>query len=213
MKCSEKYHVPYVITEHLPYMILADEFGKEGADAWQLPYLKEAYKKASMVIPVSEELVDDIACFIGKDYKWKFISNTIDIDFFAYRKRDSWKGRPFVLCCVADFVVRKGYDVMLATIKDFISKYGVEVKIVIAGNNTDSKRNERTIWGMEASVVYERRTGTENIIDNGAGNVNKILGSLKMYKNENITAKIEEKVLINRQNYNVWFEAAASSTG
>ena len=106
MKCSEKYHVPYVITEHLPYMILAEEFGKEGADAWQLPYLKEAYKKASMVIPVSEELVDDIACFIGKDYKWKFISNTIDIDFFAYRKRDSWKGRPFVLCCVADFVVR-----------------------------------------------------------------------------------------------------------
>lgn len=78
------------------------------------------------------------------------------------------------------------------------------------GNVAYKKRNERTIWGMEASVVYERRTGTENIIDNGAGNVNKILGSLKMYKNENITAKIEEKVLINRQNYNVWFEAAAS---
>lgn len=78
------------------------------------------------------------------------------------------------------------------------------------GNVAYKKRNERTIWGMEASVVYERRTGTENIIDNGAGNVNKILGSLKMYKNENITAKIEEKVLINRHNYNVWFEAAAS---
>lgn len=152
MKCSEKYNVPYVITEHLPYMILAEEFGKEGADAWQLPYLKEAYKKASMVIPVSEELVDDIACFIGKDYKWKFISNTIDIDFFAYRKRDSWKGRPFVLCCVADFVVRKGYDVMLATIKDFVSRYGIEVKIVIAGNNTDSKGMKELVekYGLTA---------------------------------------------------------------
>ena len=62
MLISREYGIPYVITEHLPLMLLEDEFGKVPSSAWQIPLLQRAYECADMVIPVSEELVDDIAC-------------------------------------------------------------------------------------------------------------------------------------------------------
>lgn len=64
-------------------------------------------------------------------------------------------------------------------------------------------------WGVEGNVVYEKRIGVENIIDNGAGNENLILGSLAMYKNRNITAGIVGKILFNRRNGKIWFDAGA----
>lgn len=140
MLCGEKYGVPYVITEHLPYMILAEEIGEDTEKAWQLPYLREAYRRAAMVIPVSEELVGDIELFMGRDYRWKFVSNTIDVDFFAYRKREGWTDRPFTVCCVADFVPRKGYDAMFATLRKFIDGCRADVRGVVAGNDTTSTR-------------------------------------------------------------------------
>ena len=63
MKISRQYGVPYVITEHLPLMLLEEEFGKAPSSAWQIPLLRQAYEQADMVLPVSEELVDDIACY------------------------------------------------------------------------------------------------------------------------------------------------------
>ena len=63
MLISKAHGIPYVITEHLPLMLLEDEFGKAPSTAWQIPLLKQAYELADRVIPVSEELVDDIACY------------------------------------------------------------------------------------------------------------------------------------------------------
>lgn len=139
MKAAEKHGVPYVITEHLPYMILAEELGENIEKAWQVPYLREAYRRAAMVIPVSEELVGDIECFMGRDYRWKFVSNTIDVDFFSLMKREGWKNRPFTVCCVADFVPRKGYDTMFGAVKAFKDESKADVRIVVAGNGTKSE--------------------------------------------------------------------------
>ncbi len=77
------------------------------------------------------------------------------------------------------------------------------------GNVAYKKLHGAAEWGVEASAVYEKRTGTENIIDNGAGNVHEILGSLKMYENEKITAKIRGKAIFNGKNGRVWVELGA----
>lgn len=151
MLISRKYDIPYVITEHLPYAILDEEIGDRTKNSWIIEMMKEAYKAASMVIPVSEELVEDISSIVGKDYKWKFISNTIDIDFFSYKKRVKKAGDEYVVCCVADFVKRKGYEILLPTIKTFMERYNVKVKLIIAGKDTDSEDMKRLIYtyGME----------------------------------------------------------------
>ena len=138
MQISRKYHVPYVITEHLSRLVFEKEIGSAPSDAWQIPLLREAYEQADLVIPVSEELVDDIACYFGKDYRWQAVSNTIDVDFFRYRKREPHQGRPFRFCCLANFWPLKGYDVLLPAFRQ-LRDSGADVELYLAGRGTDSK--------------------------------------------------------------------------
>ena len=137
MKIGRKYGIPYVITEHLSKLVFEKEFGPAPVDTWQIPLLKEAYHEAKMVVPVSEELVESIACYFGKDYRWQAVSNTIDTDFFNYQLRPSRKGRPFRFCCLANFWPLKGYDVLIPAFQQ-LRQLGVDAELHIAGRGTDS---------------------------------------------------------------------------
>ena len=137
MRISEKYGVPYVITEHLSKLVFEKEFGPAPSDTWQIPLLKACYREANMVIPVSEELVDNISCYFGKDYQWQAISNTIDTDFFHYQPRSDRNGRAFRFCCLANFWPLKGYDVLIPAFQQ-LRKSGVNAELHIAGRGTDS---------------------------------------------------------------------------
>ena len=151
MQISRKYHVPYVITEHLSRLVFEKEFGPAPSDAWQIPLLREAYEQADLVIPVSEELVENIACYFGKDYRWQAVSNTIDVDFFQYRLRQSREGRPFRFCCLANFWPLKGYDVLLPAFRQ-LRENGAEVELHIAGRGTDSAACRKMLF--EGMVIH-----------------------------------------------------------
>lgn len=139
MQLSKAYGVPYVITEHLPLMILKDEFGNPPSTVWQIPLLKQAYEQAAMVVAVSEELVEEMACYFGKDYRWQYLSNMIDTDFFHYQSRPSRKDRPFRFCCVADNSYRKGYDVLIPAFEKLRCS-GANMELKIAGRGTDTAK-------------------------------------------------------------------------
>ena len=151
MQISRKYQVPYVITEHLSRLVFEKEFGPAPSDAWQIPLLREAYEQADLVIPVSEELVENIACYFGKDYRWQAVSNTIDVDFFQYRLRQSREGRPFRFCCLANFWPLKGYDVLLPAFRQ-LRENGAEVELHIAGRGTDSAACRKMLF--EGMVIH-----------------------------------------------------------
>ena len=138
MLISRKYGIPYVITEHLSKLVFEKEFGPAPSSAWQIALLKECYHDARMVVPVSEELVDNIACYFGKDYRWQAISNTIDVGFFHYQKRSPREGRAFRFCCMANFWPLKGYDVLLPAFRQ-LRDGGADVELHIAGRGTDSQ--------------------------------------------------------------------------
>jgi len=138
MQMSQAHGIPYVMTEHLPLMLLEEEFGPTPSKAWQIPLLKEAYHKASMVLPVSQELVDSTACYYGDDYRWQYLSNTIDTDYFTYQPRPSREGRPFRFCCLADNSYRKGYDVLIKAFQMLRGQHS-EAELHIAGRDTDTE--------------------------------------------------------------------------
>lgn len=138
MLISRKYKIPYVITEHLSQLVFEKEFGPAPSRAWQIPLLREAYENANLVIPVSEELVDNISCYFGKDYRWRPVSNTIDVDYFHYQPRRPLNGRPFRFCCLANFWPLKGYDVLLPAFRQ-LREAGLDVELHIAGRGTDSE--------------------------------------------------------------------------
>ena len=137
MQISRKYHIPYVITEHLSRLVFEKEFGPAPSSAWQIPLLREAYEKANLVIPVSEELVENIACYFGKDYRWQAVSNTIDTEFFHYQSRKPLSGRPFCFCCLANNWPMKGYDILIPAFRQ-LKELGKNVELHIAGRGTDS---------------------------------------------------------------------------
>ena len=157
MLIGEEYGIPYVITEHLPLMLLEQEFGKAPSDAWQIPLLKQAYERAACVIPVSEELVDDIACYYGKDYRWQYVSNTIDTGFFHYQRREPKEGRAFRFCCLADYYYRKGYDVLFEAMRQ-LQQSGVSIDLHIAGLFNDSRACRTAIenLGLKDVTCYGR---------------------------------------------------------
>jgi glycosyltransferase involved in cell wall biosynthesis len=137
MLLSKRYHIPYVITEHLSKLLFEEEFGPAPSDAWQIPMLRKAYNAASMVVPVSEELVSDIAAYFGNNYRWKSLSNIVDTQFFAYKSRPALSGRSFRFCCLANYWPLKGYDVLFAAIMR-LRQQGLNVELHIAGKDTDS---------------------------------------------------------------------------
>ena len=157
MLISKAHGIPYVITEHLPLMLLEDEFGKAPSNAWQISLLKSAYKNASIVLPVSEELVDDTACYYGKDYRWQYVSNTIDTGFFHYQRREPKEGRAFRFCCLADYYYRKGYDVLFEAMRQ-LQQSGVSIELHIAGLFTDSRACRTAIenLGLKDVTCYGR---------------------------------------------------------
>lgn len=157
MLISREYHIPYAITEHLPKMNLDREFGPEYGKAWQVGLLKEAYENADIVIPVSEELVEDIAPIFGKDYKWRYISNTIDTEYFHYRPRTALDGRPFRFCCLANFTYRKGYDILFEAFAMLHSEHP-QTELHIAGMDTD---------GAECRKMAGRHITDGSIVSHG----------------------------------------------
>lgn len=137
MQISRKYHVPFVVTEHLSRLVLEKELGPAPSSAWQVPLLQKVYHHADMVVPVSEELVQNISCYFGDSYRWQAISNTIDVDYFRYQARSPLTGRPFRFCCLANFWPLKGYDVLIPAFRR-LKDFGLDVELHIAGRGTDS---------------------------------------------------------------------------
>lgn len=154
MLISREYGIPYVITEHLPKLILEPELGPAPSTAWQVPLLKEAYHEAAQVITVSDELVAELADYFGHDFRHITIGNVVNTDFYAFRKRRLMDGRRFAFCCPAVFNHRKGYDVLFKAFA-LLAKVCPETELHIAGRGTDSKdcRKLMRFYGLKGNVT------------------------------------------------------------
>lgn len=144
MKISETTGIPYYITEHLPSELYVKDFGEGWTrHQWLRELMKRAYEGARSVIPVAEELVDDIAPFFGKSYRYHEISNIIDTDFYAFRQRKPQAGRPFRYCCLAIADIhRKGYDVLAEAWRGI-----TDAELHIAGSGTDGEQLRQLFEG------------------------------------------------------------------
>ena len=154
MIISKEYGIPYVITEHLPKLILEPELGPAPSTAWQVPLLKEAYHEAAQVITVSDELVAELADYFGHDFRHITIGNVVNTDFYAFKKRRLMDGRRFAFCCPAVFNHRKGYDVLFKAFA-LLAKVCPETELHIAGRGTDSKdcRKLMRFYGLKGNVT------------------------------------------------------------
>jgi len=146
--------IPFFISEHISSGLFERDFGRGWQKhRWLKESMKQAYEAAACVIPVSRELVDDLAPYFGKEYHFRPISNIVDTNFFTYRERSGWSkvnnewsvvGRPFCFCCLAIAnIYGKGYDVLA----DALQYLPADIELHIAGQGTDSKPMQELFAG------------------------------------------------------------------
>jgi len=117
--------IPYYVTEHLSSILYRRDFGPNWELCpWARPLIREAMESAQCVIPVADELVDDLRPFFGDKYRFRTVSNIVDVNFFARKKGivadgASDKNRPFRFVCLARADVKgKGFDVLADAMND-----------------------------------------------------------------------------------------------
>ena len=134
--------IPYFISEHLSSGLFERDFGKGWQKhVWLKEKMRQAYEAAACVMPVSRELVNDLAPFFGKSYRFQPVSNIVDTNFFYFRERT--QSPHFRFCCLAIADIHgKGYDVLADAFRQFESspfKGETErvLELHIAGQGTD----------------------------------------------------------------------------
>lgn len=161
-RISRRLGIPYFITEHLSSGLFERDFGKGWTQhAWLKSEMRDAYDNARCVVPVSRELVDDLAPFFGRNYRWEEVSNVVDTAFWRpafspappspegegqgggsqSRVGKVWKA---AVLAVAD-IRGKGYDV-LADALQALWEHGngeVSMELHIAGRGTDGQSMRR----------------------------------------------------------------------
>lgn len=148
---SENEGIPFYITEHLSSILYEKGFGKGWTkNLWAKDLLKDTFESAYCVVPVSEELVDDLAPLFGKEYKYKVISNIIDVNFFAFKEREKREGRPFKFCCLARAdIYGKGYDVLAKAMKEL-----PDIELHIAGRDTTGEEMKALFGNMKNVTLH-----------------------------------------------------------
>lgn len=164
---SRKHNIPYVVTEHLSSELHLKQFGKDGVNSWQVPLLRESLESANRVILVSEELAADLAPLFGSNFNWQAVSNTIDTDLYAYKKRLPLDGRPFTICCLAFFEPRKGYDVLYEAFAQFVHKYSADAQLLVAGVGTNSDEMKKLVdkYGIDKHVKLYGEVDRNGVLD------------------------------------------------
>ena len=171
MGISRRTGIPYFVTEHFSRGSYDMDFGRGWThDLWARDLIRECYENARCVIPVAEELVEDTACYFGRDYRYEAVSNITDVEFFVPPvPRRERSHDPFRFCCLAianrgEFY-RKGYDVLARALR------GVNgCELHVAGRDTDSRRFRRLFekyYGarMPESVVVHGDLSREGVRD------------------------------------------------
>lgn len=134
--------IPYFITEHLSSILYRKDFGSNWErNPWAKDLIRQAMMKARCVIPVADQLVDDLRPFFGDSYRHQTISNIVDVDFF--KRSESIVEREDTLfryvCLARADVYGKGYDVLSEAVKgDWLKRHRAELHI--AGRDTDKLR-------------------------------------------------------------------------
>jgi len=141
MKLSEKYKIPYVITEHMGPFPFKQFLSKNGD---LINIIREPLQKADKVIAVSPSLAERINSFgLAKPV---YIPNVVNEEFFLplpVKEGHNAKSK-FTFFTLGGMTPQKGIPDLIAAIKSFIARLSREeqsrVEFIIGGSGEEAER-------------------------------------------------------------------------
>lgn len=151
MALSEKYLVPYVITEHAfpsrtPAMLSSHE---------QAAKFGSVFRDASRAFAVSKSLANEISSLGVANVD--VLPNVYDDSVFVSQGAPRYSGGVLKLLSVANATNVKGLDVLLRAIADYRYRLGEDVKCIIAGGGPGQKELKKLskVLGVRDAVKFE----------------------------------------------------------
>ncbi|MFY0655002.1 MAG: glycosyltransferase family 4 protein [Cyclobacteriaceae bacterium] len=134
MKLSEKYNIPFVLTEHMtPFPF--ETFLKNGEIS---RYISEPIRKANEVICVSQYLKESISSLLKIESI--VLNNFIDSDFFTPKENQRTSNQSLKLLFIGRLVHQKGVDILLKAMKILQEKEQMRIELRIGGSGDDANR-------------------------------------------------------------------------
>ena len=130
MILSQKYNIPYVVTEHLT------EFARGLIEEWKIPYINKVFDNANKALAVSSPFANLLQKY-SKNNKIEVLHNPVDMEFFDVPKARIKE--PFTFLTVAFLAHKKGIDILIKAFdKAFKGKNNIKLKI---GGDGDERSN------------------------------------------------------------------------
>ena len=126
---SEKYNIPYVLTEHSSAFVL------QKIAQWKTNYAVTAFEKAQTVFAVSKFFAESLKYYTDREIK--VMPNMVDTDLFMLGEENGFSDlESFQFCSVAGLNKNKGMDIV---IRGFYRAFGnnPKIKLAIGGGGPD----------------------------------------------------------------------------
>lgn len=151
MTISEKYSIPYIITEHtfpnrIPGALRSGVLDEK---------LHQVFRGASKVFAVSNSLAREMSDLGIADVD--VLPNVFDDTVFVPQRAPNLESGALNLLAVANATDVKGFDVLLRAVADYRHRLGGEVSCVIAGGGPAQKelQNLKKTLGLCDEVTFE----------------------------------------------------------
>lgn len=128
---SEKYNIPFVITEHSTILITRELHG------WRRQIFQKSFQNASKVISVSNGLRDVLKSIISNEIL--VIPNLIDTDLFSIKNQKPIK-KTFQIIAAGDLIPRKGFHILIEAFSQLDASLKKNMCLKIFGQGSENNR-------------------------------------------------------------------------
>jgi teichuronic acid biosynthesis glycosyltransferase TuaC len=149
-KIKQKYHIPYVITEH------SSAYAYKQIRNWQLPCIQIASQEASWRLAVSKQFVKLLESLFPISGAWHYLPNMVDTEFFSNAPiTDTPISKlRFVFFTAAFLTSNKSFNLLIeAFAKTFLGK-DVELWIGGDGEERDRLQMQATQAGIASQIRF-----------------------------------------------------------
>lgn len=162
---SEKYGIPFIITEHRGRFTLMNDLAKNQVKEWYTPILSKVFNESSGVILVGGHLYNGLSKYYDKNEIFtEVIPNGIYTDFFKplYTNNNNC----FVFTTVTSLLKLKGIDWLLRSFAAVLKRIEEQkVTLNIVGDGPEKKSLKQLVQNLkiENNVVFHGKLDSEGV--------------------------------------------------
>lgn len=160
-KISEKYAIPYCVTEHASVFMKQKVLGTDWSQCWSTPYIQKAFDHAAAVVAVSAQLKKALEPYTSQSIH--VIPNVVDTSRFFPKKRDPHK-KTFQFLTVSHLVPRKNLSLLLQALKQLQDE---NAHLTIGGDGPERRVLEELVQklGLQNRVTFLGALSRQGVID------------------------------------------------